>query len=195
MEIRKIKRNEIPDACRLSHMVYEMAIRRNRPADEQTHKFFYEYMTETNISSCCDSGELIIWAAFDKRFMAAVCAMTKIGHITMLYVHPHFLRRRIAKKLVTKARIYAKMELGLDMVTVNAMPPETAGYFRRIGFTDINQYTAPDALFIPLSAKSIKQLEYEKKKVPAPVLLGMSLGGTGVVFICGMIYCIYNAMI
>ena len=35
MEIRKIKRNEIPDACRLSHMVYEMAIRRNRPADEQ----------------------------------------------------------------------------------------------------------------------------------------------------------------
>ena len=191
MEIRKIKRNEIPDACRLSHMVYEMAIRRNRPADEQTHKFFYEYMTEANISSCCDSGELIIWAAFDKRFMAAVCAMTKSGHITMLYVHPHFLRRRIAKKLVTKARIYAKMELGLDMVTVNAMPPETAGYFRRIGFTDINQYTAPDALFIPLSAKSIKQLEYEKKKVPAPVLLGMSLGGTGVVFICGMIYCIY----
>ena len=120
MEIRKIKRNEIPDACRLSHMVYEMAIRRNRPADEQTHKFFYEYMTEENISSCCDSGELIIWAAFDKRFMAAVCAMTKSGHITMLYVHPHFLRRRIAKKLVTKARIYAKMELGLDMVTVNA---------------------------------------------------------------------------
>ena len=44
MEIRKIKRNEIPDACRLSHMVYEMAIRRNRPADEQTHKFFYEYI-------------------------------------------------------------------------------------------------------------------------------------------------------
>ena len=72
---------------------------------------------------------------------------------------------------------------------------ETAGYFRRIGFTDINQDTAPDALFIPLSAKSIKQVEYEKKKVPAPVLLGMSIGGTGVVFICGMIYCIYNAMI
>ena len=47
MEIRKIKRNEIPDACRLSHMVYEMAIRRNRPADEQTHKFFYEYIEKT----------------------------------------------------------------------------------------------------------------------------------------------------
>ena len=64
MEIRKIKRNEIPDACRLSHMVYEMAIRRNRPADEQTHKFFYEYMTEENISSCCDSGELICPSSF-----------------------------------------------------------------------------------------------------------------------------------
>ena len=119
----------------------------------------------------------------------------KSGHITMLYVHPHFLRRRIAKKLVTKARIYAKMELGLDMVTVNAMPPETAGYFRRIGFTDINQYTAPDALFIPLSAKSIKQVEYEKKKFRRRCCLECHSGGTGVVFICGMIYCIYNAMI
>lgn len=52
--------------------------------------------------------------------------MTNEGHITMLYVHPQYLRRGIGKKLLERVRIYARMQLKLMQVSVNAMPAYTA---------------------------------------------------------------------
>ncbi|MFQ7713724.1 MAG: GNAT family N-acetyltransferase [Agathobacter rectalis] len=65
--------------------------------------------------------------------------MTNEGHITMLYVHPQYLRRGIGKKLLERVRIYARMQLKLVQVSVNAMPAYTADYFRRVGFKSAYQ--------------------------------------------------------
>mgnify|MGYP000565113306 FL=1 len=80
------------------------------------------------------AGVLVVFGAFDSNVLCGVCGMTNEGHITMLYVHPQYLRRGIGKKLLERVRIYARMQLKLMQVSVNAMPAYTADYFSRVGF-------------------------------------------------------------
>lgn len=55
------------------------------------------------------TGVLVVFGAFDSNVLCGVCGMTNEGHITMLYVHPQYLRRGIGKKLLERVRIYARM--------------------------------------------------------------------------------------
>ena len=139
------------------------------------------------------TGALVVFGAFDSNVLCGVCGMTNEGHITMLYVHPQYLRRGIGKKLLERARIYARMQLKLMQVSVNAMPAYTADYFRRVGFKSTYQggfCNGQSDMYVPMTAKSIYQIEYTPRRISDRTFIAISVGFTCLVFFSGVIYAV-----
>ena len=82
--------------------------------------------------------------------MVAVSAMTRNGHITMLYVKPQFGHRKIGFMLVDHMRMFASAVLHLNQVTVNVVPAVAAPFFCRVGFY-VLPYRNPDVPYVPLA--------------------------------------------
>ena len=131
MKIRKLTNEEIKGACAFAVSIYNIAIR-GCFRTQDCHRYFDEYMDADRLTDEERAGVLVVFGAFDSNVLCGVCGMTNEGHITMLYVHPQYLRRGIGKKLLERVRIYARMQLKLMQVSVNAMPAYTADYFRRV---------------------------------------------------------------
>lgn len=117
MKIRKLTNEEIKGACAFAVSIYNIAIRGCfRTLD--CHRYFDEYMDADRLTDEERIGVLVVFGAFDSNVLCGVCGMTNEGHITMLYVHPQYLRRGIGKKLLERVRIYARMQLKLMQVSV-----------------------------------------------------------------------------
>ena len=180
MKIRKLTNEEIKGACAFAVSIYNIAIRGCfRTAD--CHRYFDEYMDADRLTEEERNGALV------------VCGMTNEGHITMLYVHPQYLRRGAGKKLLERARIYARMQLKLMQVSVNAMPAYTADYFRRVGFKSTYQggfCNGQSDMYVPMTAKSIYQIEYTPRRISDRTFIAISVGFTCLVFFSGVIYAV-----
>ena len=109
--------------------------------------------------------------------------MQKEGHITMLYVLPVFQRKGIGKKLLITMRTYARTGYGYSDVTVNAMPVYTAAYFQKRKFEQMGQVPM-GCPYVSMRAKTIEEVSYEKKEIPAGWAIGASVGG---LVLCGAI--------
>lgn len=171
MKIRKLTNEEIKGACAFAVSIYNIAIR-GCFRTQDCHRYFDEYMDADRLTDEERTGVLVVFGAFDSNVLCGVCGMTNEGHITMLYVHPQYLRRGIGKKLLERVRIYARMQLKLMQVSVNAMPAYTADYFRRVGF------------------KSAYQVEYTPRHISDKTFIAISVGFTCLVFFSGVIYAV-----
>ena len=192
MKIRKLTNEEIKGACAFAVSIYNIAIRGCFRAQE-CHRYFDEYMDADRLTEEERNGALIVFGAFDSNVLCGVCGMTNEGHITMLYVHPQYLRRGAGKKLLERARIYARMQLKLMQVSVNAMPAYTADYFRRVGFKSTYQggfYNGQSDMYVPMTAKSIYQVEYTPRRISDRTFIAISVGFTCLVFFSGVIYAV-----
>ena len=192
MKIRKLTNEEIKGACAFAVGIYNIAIRGCVRAQE-CHRYFDEYMDADRLTEEERNGALIVFGAFDSNVLCGVCGMTNEGHITMLYVHPQYLRRGAGKKLLERARIYARMQLKLMQVSVNAMPAYTADYFRRVGFKSTCQggfYNGQSDMYVPMTAKSIYQVEYTPRRISDRTFIAISVGFTCLVFFSGVIYAV-----
>lgn len=190
MKIRKLTNEEIKGACAFAVGIYNIAIRGCFRAPE-CHRYFDEYMDTDRLTEEERNGALVVFGAFDSNVLCGVCGMTNEGHITMLYVHPQYLRREIGKKLLERARIYARMQLKLMQVSVNAMPAYTADYFRRVGFKSTYQggfCNGQSDMYVPMTAKSIYQVEYTPRRIADKTFIAISVGFTCLVFFSGVIY-------
>ena len=155
MKIRKLTNEEIKGACAFAVSIYNIAIR-GCFRTQESHRYFDEYMDADRLTDEERTGALVVFGAFDSNVLCGVCGMTNEGHITMLYVHPQYLRRGIGKKLLERVRIYARMQLKLMQVSVNAMPAHTADYFRRVGFKSAYQggfCNGQGDMYVPMTAK------------------------------------------
>ncbi len=192
MKIRKLTNEEIKGACAFAVGIYNIAIRGCFRAQE-CHRYFDEYMDANRLTEEERTGELVVFGAFDSNVLCGVCGMTNEGHITMLYVHPQYLRRGAGKKLLERARIYARMQLKLIQVSVNAMPAYTADYFRRVGFKSTCQggfCNGQSDMYVPMTAKSIYQVEYTPRRISDRTFIAISVGFTCLVFFSGVIYAV-----
>ena len=117
MKIRKLTNEEIKGACAFAVSIYNIAIR-GCFRTQDCHRYFDEYMDADRLTDEERAGVLVVFGAFDSNVLCGVCGMTNEGHITMLYVHPQYLRRGIGKKLLERVRIYASMQLKLMQVSV-----------------------------------------------------------------------------
>ena len=87
------------------------------------------------------------------------------GMITLLYILPQYAGRGCGMKLLMCMREYAKNELHLAKVIVNATPAWTAGYFYKQGFLPINQNPNLRTPFVPMLALSDKLMYQKKEKI------------------------------
>lgn len=192
MKIRKLTNEEIKGACAFAVSIYNIAIR-GCFRTQDCHRYFDEYMDADRLTEEERSGALVVFGAFDSNVLCGVCGMTNEGHITMLYVHPQYLRRGIGKKLLERVRIYARMQLNLMQVSVNAMPAYMEEYFRRVGFKSTYQggfYNGQSDMYVPMTAKSIYQVEYTPRRISDRTFIAISVGFTCLVFFSGMIYAV-----
>ena len=192
MKIRKLTNEEIKGACAFAVGIYNIAIRGCFRAQE-CHRYFDEYMDADRLTEEERTGALVVFGAFDSNVLCGVCGMTNEGHITMLYVHPQYLRRGAGKKLLERARIYVRMQLKLMQVSVNAMPAYTADYFRRVGFKSTYQggfCNGQSDMYVPMTAKSIYQVEYTPRRISDRTFIAISVGFTCLVFFSGVIYAV-----
>ena len=192
MKIRKLTNEEIKGACAFAVSIYNIAIR-GCFRTQDCHRYFDEYMDADRLTEEERSGALVVFGAFDSNVLCGVCGMTNEGHITMLYVHPQYLRRGIGKKLLERVRIYARMQLNLMQVSVNAMPAYTAEYFRRVGFKSAYQgdfCNGQGDMYVPMTAKSIYQVEYTPRHISDKTFIAISVGFTCLVFFSGVIYAV-----
>ena len=190
MKIRKLTNEEIKGACGFAVSIYNIAIR-NSFRTQDCHRYFDEYMDADRLTDEERTGVLAVFGAFDNNVLCGVCGMTNEGHITMLYVHPQYLRRGIGKKLLERVRIYARMQLKLMQVSVNAMPAYMADYFRRVGFKSAYQggfCNGQSDMYVPMTAKSIYQIEYTPRRIADKTFIAISVGFTCLVFFSGVIY-------
>ena len=192
MKIRKLTNEEIKGACAFAVSIYNIAIR-GCFRTQESHRYFDEYMDADRLTDEERTGVLVVFGAFDSNVLCGVCGMTNEGHITMLYVHPQYLRRGIGKKLLERVRIYARMQLKIMQVSVNAMPAYTAAYFRRVGFKSAYQggfCNGQDDMYVPMTAKSIYQVEYTPRQIADKTFIAISVGFTCLVFFSGLIYAV-----
>lgn len=192
MKIRKLTNEEIKGACAFAISIYNIAIR-GCGRTQECHRYFDEYMDADRLTEEERNGALVVFGAFESNVLCGVCGMTTEGHITMLYVHPQYLRRGAGKKLLERARIYARMQLKLMQVSVNAMPAYTADYFRRVGFKSTCQggfYNGQSDMYVPMTAKSIYQVEYTPRRISDRTFIAISVGFTCLVFFSGVIYAV-----
>lgn len=192
MKIRKLTNEEIKGACAFAINIYNIAIR-GCGWTQECHRYFDEYMDADRLTEEERNGALVVFGAFESNVLCGVCGMTNEGHITMLYVHPQYLRRGAGKKLLERARIYARMQLSLMQVSVNAMPAYTADYFRRVGFKSTYQGSFCDGqsdMYVPMTAKSIYQVEYTPRRISDRTFIAISVGFTCLVFFSGVIYAV-----
>ena len=192
MKIRKLTNEEIKGACAFAVSIYNIAIR-GCFRTQDSHRYFDEYMDADRLTDEERTGALVVFGAFDSNVLCGVCGMTNEGHITMLYVHPQYLRRGIGKKLLERVRIYARMQLKLMQVSVNVMPAYTADYFRRVGFKSAYQggfCNGQVDMYVPMTAKSIYQVEYTPRHISDKTFIAISVGFTCLVFFSGVIYAV-----
>lgn len=192
MKIRKLTNEEIKGACAFAVSIYNIAIR-GCFRTQDCHRYFDEYMDADRLTDEERTGALVVFGAFDSNVLCGVCGMTNEGHITMLYVHPQYLRRGIGKKLLERVRIYARMQLKLMQVSVNAMPAYTAEYFMHVGFKRAYQgdfCNGQGDMYVPMTAKSIYQVEYTPRHISDKTFIAISVGFTCLVFFSGVIYAV-----
>lgn len=192
MKIRKLTNEEIKGACAFAVSIYNIAVR-GCFRTQDSHRYFDEYMDADRLTDEERTGVLVVFGAFDSNVLCGVCGMTNEGHITMLYVHPQYLRRGIGKKLLERVRIYARMQLKLVQVSVNAMPAYTADYFRRVGFKSAYQggfCNGQGDMYVSMTAKSIYQVEYTPRHISDKTFIAISVGFTCLVFFSGVIYAV-----
>jgi ribosomal protein S18 acetylase RimI-like enzyme len=161
MEIRQLQEAEIPAAAELAQGVFGFDLQRTI-TDEKLTEYFYDYANEGSLTNRFRCGQIFLWGVFEGPQLCGISSMQPEGHITMLYVYPAFRQRGYGKNLLKTMRIFARKVLGLEKVTVCAMPAWTTKYFTRNGFTALGYQPNPE--FVNLEAKT-QEAMYPVKKL------------------------------
>lgn len=151
MEIRLLYRNEVQMAVYTAHEVFEACVKPYAKTAQEV-EWYYSYVRVENLWQEMSAGRLFLWGAFEGGQMCAVSAMQDAGHITMLYVKPQYMKRRIGTQLIDQMCSYAAGQLRKQCVTVNAMPISVASFFYHIGFV-LTQGAPLGNSYVPLERR------------------------------------------
>lgn len=194
MQIRVLVENEIPLAVQLSRQVFDHWIRPNWNYDNMK-AFFDGYVQVPAITEMVRSGRLFLWGVYEGNQLVAVSGMQREGHITMLYVHPYFAKRHFARELLKEMKRFAYGQLGLETVSVSAMPAWTATYFQRNGFVSVDGNMDKNRPYIQMQAYAGEQREYKIRPVEEKKALKIILGFLGVITLSVAGYSVYLLML
>lgn len=192
MNIIKLQVGDMPYALALANQVFDFAIRQGtQPGMDKVIGFYRDYARENVIAGQVQNGALHMWGVREGNYLVALSAMTAAGHITMLYVHPQYMRRKYGRKLLYTMRAFAANELGLKKVTVNVMPVWASGFFVKNGFKYLVNDTNGEIIYMPMTADAIPEVRYEKKHVSVKALLWICIGCPVLITLITIAYTLY----
>lgn len=180
MEIRMIYENEAQMAVRLAHEVFEMCVKPYARTGQEVEAF-YGYVRAENLIEEMRAGRLLLWGAYEGRTLCAVSAMQAVGHITMLYVRPQYMKRKIGTQLLNEMMVYARDVLGKGRVTINVMPIVAAPFFYKNGFFMMQNVPMTQAyISLERGTAGVKRanpiLHYEKRQVKSKTVVALVVG-------------------
>lgn len=193
MKAQILTADELPEAVRLAQGVFNYCLRGREKFPQNIH-YFEEYVEEENIRACVEAGQLVLWGIREQGHLIAVSGLQRDGHITMIYVLPDFQRRGYGSELLHEMRCYAKDRLELATVSINAIPVWTAQYFFEKGFWLTERERLQVMSFVPMRARTIHELRFARKPIPAGWLLGTTLGGLSLCMLVAVIYMVSYLM-
>lgn len=187
MEIKLLNEQAISQAVYVARGVFDYQIR-GTIMDENLTQAFDEYVNEEALHNLYLEGRLFLWGIYADGQLCAVSAMQKEGHITMLYVLPFYRKRKMGISLLKEMKRYAADVLGLDRLTVNALPAWSAGFFQRGGFRQIDPRQGGMSRFVSLETKLSKVTTYPVKPVSEKVIVGLTSGYLGLAFLSVVLF-------
>lgn len=191
MKIRRLQTEEMTQVVELSEYVFNTWLAQRIP-QEEVRDFFHSYMNAEELSRQVENGELFVWGQFSpgrkssQPVLTGVCAMTSQGLITMLYIHPYCQNDKLGQQFLMTMRSFASAELQLNHVYVNAVPIDTAGYFRRFGFYEAGRGQQGNMPYIALAANTVYAKQYEHKEIPFRVMISLIAGFSAAVLVSGI---------
>lgn len=192
MEIIKLQAGDIPYALALANQTFDFCIRQGQqPGMEKVIGFYRDYVREDVLTEQVKNGTLHMWGIKEGNYLVAMSAMSITGHITMLYVHPQYMRRKYGKKLLYTMRVFAANELGLKKVTVNVMPVWSSGYFVKNGFKYLVNDSNGEIVYMSMTAPAIAEVRYVPRHVSVKTILAICIGCPLLITLITIAYTLY----
>ena len=187
MEIKFLNEQAIPQAVYVARGVFDHQIR-GAIMDASLTQAFDEYVNEESLRKLYLEGRLFLWGIYADGQLCAVSGMQREGHITMLYVLPFYRKRKMGISLLKEMKRYAADVLGLDRLTVNALPAWSAGFFQRGGFRQMDPRQGGMSRFVCMEAKIAKETTYPIKPLSEKVIVGVTSGYLGLAFLSVVLF-------
>lgn len=155
MLIRRLQGKEILDSL---HLVWEVFAKNVAPSyTPQGVAEFQKFIKLDHIMGKIQSGDLIMWGAFEGETMCGVIGMRTIGHISLFFVKNEWQRKGVGRMLFAEARRYCAEQRGVLRITVNATP-QAVGAYRHLGFNESG---------IPQTVNGITSVSMEHRIYPS----------------------------
>lgn len=141
--IRPIYQKEWEEAMQLAwdtFMIYEAPD--YSPEGVQS---FRKFVKDPGLKKMFTTGDYQTWGAFENGIMVGVVSIRNRSHISLLFVDTDHQRRGIATALLSNLFDYAKTEMGIDSITVNAAPYAVM-FYHKIGFRDLCEERTTDGI-------------------------------------------------
>ena len=126
MIVRELKKQERKYALDIIWSVFCMDVA--GAYEQEGIDAFHEYLGQENIDKLCDSGELLMFGAFEGEKLEGTISLQKIGHICNYYVQKSCQGKGAGRLLFDYAKRYCKEELHKTVMTVDAAPKAVEKY-------------------------------------------------------------------
>lgn len=185
MQFRFIKIEEISDVMGFVKQVFDHSLR-EAVKEPGMISFFEEYICAEHIKEQILRGDLNVWGSFDEEYLIGVCGMTKEGHITLFYVHPHNWNQGVGQQMLCFMKNYAREYYHLPTISINVMPADRADYFIRNGFYLLDNNG--NQSFVPLQARTGNEVFVQPSNISEKVIAGTAVGFTAVSVLVAVLY-------
>lgn len=132
--IRTLYQDEWEEAMRLAwdtFMIYEAPDYSMRGVQN-----FRDFIRDPVLKKMFLKGDYQTWGAFDKGIMIGLVSIRNRSHISLLFVDGDHHRQGVATALLQTLFAYARDEMDISEITVNAAPYAT-DFYHKVGFTDL----------------------------------------------------------
>ncbi len=141
--IRALYANEWEEAMQLAwdtFMIYEAP-----DYSLQGVQSFRDFVKDPGLKKMFLEGAYQVWGAFENGIMIGLVSIRNRGHISLLFVDTDHHRQGVATALLKNLFAYAKNEMDISEITVNAAPYAT-DFYHKTGFTDLCEERVTDGI-------------------------------------------------
>ncbi len=142
-EIRPLYQDEWADAIQLAWDTFLLF-----EAPEYSPKGiqnFHDFIKDPALKRMFIKGQYQAFGAFNGRTMIGILSVRNKSHISLLFVDQEYHHQGIASSLLKRLFLYARREMGIYEMTVNASPYAT-GFYHKLGFIDLGEEITTDGI-------------------------------------------------